>query len=89
MLGYKILCTYPYLFHRKFNIITNHKPKDPNSNLIRGRLKLDKYDCNIIYKKGRCNLFRSEIHTKESCWEQLDKILTSVNIKISVTISYD
>lgn len=49
----------PYLFGRKFTIITDHKPltwlfslKEPNSKLVRWRLKLEEFDYNIIYKKG-------------------------------------
>lgn len=68
----------PYLFGRKFNIITDHKPlqwlfslKDPNSKLLRWRIKLDEFDYNIIYKKGKLNtnadaLSRIELHIKET-----------------------
>lgn len=49
----------PYLFGRKFVIITDHKPlqwlfsiKEPNSKLVRWRLKLQEYDYTIHYKKG-------------------------------------
>lgn len=68
----------PYLFGRKFNIITDHKPlqwlfslKDPNSKLLRWRIKLEEFDYKIIYKKGRLNtnadaLSRIEIHMKET-----------------------
>lgn len=64
----------PYLFGRKFTIITDHKPlewinnlKEPNSRLMRWRLKLLEYDYNIVYKKGKENkvadaLSRIEIH---------------------------
>lgn len=52
----------PYLFGRKFKIITDHKPlvwlfnvKDPGSRLIRWRLKLEEYDYEIVYKKGKLN----------------------------------
>lgn len=52
----------PYLFGRKFTIITDHKPltwlfslKEPNSKLVRWRLKLEEYDYNIVYKKGAKN----------------------------------
>lgn len=52
----------PYLFGRKFTIVTDHKPlqwlfnlKEPNSRLVRWRLKLEEYDYNIIYKKGKNN----------------------------------
>jgi hypothetical protein len=49
----------PYLFGQKFKIVTDHKPltwlfnlKEPNSKLIRWRLKLEEYDYEIIDKKG-------------------------------------
>lgn len=53
----------PYLYGRKFNIITDHKPltwlfnvKDPGSRLVRWRLKLEEYDYAITYKPGKFNL---------------------------------
>lgn len=67
----------PYLFGRKFKILTDHKPlqwimnlKEPNSRLTRWRLKLSEYDY-TIYKKGKCNtnadaLSRVEIHNEET-----------------------
>lgn len=52
----------PYIFGRKFNIITDHKPlewlfslNEPNSKLMRWRLKLEEYDYDVIYKKGKLN----------------------------------
>lgn len=52
----------PYLFGRKFTIMTDHKPlvylfsvSDPSSRLLRFRLKLEEYDYNIIYKPGKYN----------------------------------
>lgn len=68
----------PYLFGKKFNIITDHKPlqylfslKEPNSKLVRWRLKLEEYDYNIYYKKGKLNsnadaLSRIELNVNES-----------------------
>lgn len=67
----------PYLFGKKFKIISDHKPlqwlfslKEPNSKLVRWRLKLEEYDYEIIYKKGKLNtnadaLSRVEIHPLE------------------------
>lgn len=58
-------CKYfrPYLYGRKFQIFTDHRPlvwlfnlKEPNSKLMRWRLKLEEYDYEIIYKKGKHNL---------------------------------
>lgn len=57
-------CKYfrPYLFGRKFKIFTDHKPlkwlfslKEPNSRLVRWRLKLEEYDYSIEYTKGKSN----------------------------------
>lgn len=52
----------PYLYGRKFKIITDHKPltwlfncKDPGSRLVRWRLKISEYDYEIIYKSGQQN----------------------------------
>ncbi|CAH2210260.1 jg2077, partial [Pararge aegeria aegeria] len=52
----------PYLYGRTFTIVTDHKPlqwlfncKDPGSRLIRWRLKLEEYNYDIKYKKGKVN----------------------------------
>lgn len=52
----------PYLYGRKFKIVTDHKPltwlfncKDPGSKLVRWRLKLSEYDYEIVYKPGKIN----------------------------------
>lgn len=49
----------PYLFGNKFTIVTDHRPltwlfslKEPNSKLVRWRLKLEEFDYQIVYKKG-------------------------------------
>lgn len=67
-----------YIFGRKFNVITDHKPlqwlfslKDPNSKLLRWRIRLEEFDYQIFYKKGKLNtnadaLSRIELHTKET-----------------------
>lgn len=67
----------PYLFGRKFKIVTDHKPlqwvmnlKEPNSRLTRWKLKLSEYDFSVVYKKGssNCNadaLSRIQINNEE------------------------
>lgn len=52
----------PYIFGHKFKIITDHKPltwimslKEPNSKLVRWRLRLEEFDYEVIYKKGKLN----------------------------------
>lgn len=68
----------PYLFGVKFTIVTDHMPlrwlfnlKEPNSRLVRWRLKLEEYDYDICYKKGKQNtnadaLSRIEINAFEN-----------------------
>ncbi|KAL6419359.1 hypothetical protein ACFW04_011440 [Cataglyphis niger] len=60
-----IYCTNhfrPYLYGKKFTIITDHKPlvwlhsiKDPSSRLWKWRTKLAEYEYEIQYKKGSLN----------------------------------
>lgn len=52
----------PYLYGQKFQIITDHRPlkwlfnhKDPSSKMQRWRLKLEEYDYEILYRKGKLN----------------------------------
>lgn len=52
----------PYLYGRKFTVVTDHRPlislfshKNPSSKLTRIRLELSDYDFNIVYKKGANN----------------------------------
>lgn len=52
----------PYLYGKKFKLVTDHKPltwlhklKDPTSRLARWRIKLAEYDYEVIYKPGKIN----------------------------------
>ncbi|CAH3985206.1 unnamed protein product [Pieris brassicae] len=52
----------PYLYGNRFTVVTDHKPlqwlfncKDPGSRLIRWRLKLEEFEYDIKYKKGKIN----------------------------------
>lgn len=52
----------PYVFGRRFTIMTDHKPlvylfsmKDPSSRLLKFRLTLEEYDFKINYVKGKEN----------------------------------
>lgn len=67
----------PYLFGQKFTVETDHNPlvwlskiKEPNSRLVRWRLKLEEFDFNVVYKRGLENkvadaLSRVELHVNE------------------------
>ena len=53
----------PYLYGRRFYLVTDHKPlvwlhsvKDPTSRLVRWRLKLAEYEYEVIYKAGKTNV---------------------------------
>ncbi|CAF4948538.1 unnamed protein product [Pieris macdunnoughi] len=50
----------PYIYGRRFTIVTDHKPlqwlfncKDPGSRLVRWRLKLEEFDYEIVHKKEK------------------------------------
>lgn len=52
----------PYLYGRRFTVVTDHRPlvslfshKNPSSKLTRIRLELSDYDFDIVYKKGSNN----------------------------------
>lgn len=53
----------PYLYGRKFSLVTDHKPlvwlhsvKDPTSRLVRWRLKLAEYEYQVMYKARKTNV---------------------------------
>ena len=53
----------PYLYGRKFTLVTHHKPlvwfqnsKDSCLRVLRWRLKLAEYDFDVIYKAGKMNV---------------------------------
>jgi hypothetical protein len=52
----------PYLYGTKFTIVTHHKPltwvmcvKNPESRLLKWRIKLEEYDYEIVFKKSTSN----------------------------------
>lgn len=53
----------PYLYGRRFKILTDHRPlawlnsmKEPNSKLTRWKLRLSEFDYDIEYKNGKQNV---------------------------------
>lgn len=81
----------PYLFGRKFKLVTDHRPltwlfsiKDPGSRLARWRLKLEEYDYEIVYKPGKTNknadaLSRIKINHFSECSKFNSKVLAANN----------
>uniref|UniRef100_A0A6V7LZN9 RNA-directed DNA polymerase n=1 Tax=Bracon brevicornis TaxID=1563983 RepID=A0A6V7LZN9_9HYME len=52
----------PYLYGRKFVVVTDHRPlrwifnvKDPGSRLMHWRLKLEEYEFEVVHKAGKLN----------------------------------
>ncbi|XP_072384610.1 uncharacterized protein [Diabrotica undecimpunctata] len=76
----------PYLFGRKFTLITDHRPltwlfsiKDPGSRLARWRLKLEEYNYKIEHRAGKINrnadaLSRIKINHFKDCANFQSKI---------------
>lgn len=91
----------PYLYGRKFIIITDHKPlvwlnsiKDPSSRLWKWRTKLAEYEYEIHYKKGKLNsnadaLSRNPPSTKEINNEELNTTEKSLCYPLIVNESSD
>lgn len=92
----------PYLFGRPFVIETDHKPlvwlfslKEPSSRLVRWRLKLEEFQYNVTYKKGKENveadtLSRIEINTREAIAEDdLDLLSILPNVDLAEELPLD
>lgn len=87
----------PYLFGRKFKLVTDHRPltwlfsiTDPGSRLARWRLKLEEYDYEIIFKPGKTNknadaLSRIKINYFEECAKLQARILHNSEDETSTT----
>jgi transposase InsO family protein len=74
----------PYLFGRKFKIITDHKPlqwvmslKEPSSRLTRWRLRLSEYNFTVIYKPGKSNVNADALSRIEINNEDVSSILVN------------
>lgn len=73
----------PYLYRRKFKIVTDHKPlkwlfniKDPVSRLMRLRLKLEEFEYETVYKVGKTNV---GVRTQRRCSELSSDITNYAN----------
>jgi transposase InsO family protein len=91
----------PYLYGRKFMVVTDHKPltwimnvKDPGSRLLRWRIKLEEYEYEVVYKKGALNtnadaLSRiNKLTTKEKAPEEKRERVTGEEMKATILYEY-
>ena len=86
----------PYLYGRRFRIVTDHQPltwlfniKDPKSRLVRWRLELEEYDYSIVYKPGRVNsnadaLSRNPVTMNNS--KPQEKVITNSHLEENISI---
>lgn len=78
----------PYLFGRKFQIVTDHKPlqwvmslKEPNARLTRWRLKLSDYNFSVVYKQGKYNTNADALSRIELNNEEISSIIANPSEK--------
>ena len=80
----------PYIFGRKFKLITDHKAltwlaqlKDPtiSSRLARWKIKLQEYDYEIVYKPGRVNS-NADALSRNPIPETNNSKVVKINVKI-------
>ena len=71
----------PYLYGKKFTIQTDHRPltwlmslKDPNSKLMRWKIKLDEFNFEIKYKQGKLNTNADALSRIRNQYEIIDTI---------------
>ena len=77
----------PYLFGQKFVIETDHNPlvwlykiKEPNTRLARWKIKLDEFDFEIVYKKGKENLVADALSRVEVYNNENDNVSTTPQV---------
>ncbi|KAM0724679.1 Retrovirus-related Pol polyprotein from transposon 17.6 [Formica fusca] len=69
----------PYLYGRKFTLVTDHKPlmwfknaQDANMRILRWRLKLAEYDYEVVYKAGKTNVNADALSRNPVNIEEID-----------------
>lgn len=79
----------PYLFGRRFTIVTDHKPltwlfnvKDPGARLVRWRLQLEEHEYDIVYKPGTAN-------TNSDALSRIAPINSTSNVEEYPTNTYE
>lgn len=86
----------PYLYGQNFTVETDHNPlvwlykiKEPNSRLVRWKLKLEEFDFDIKYRKGKENLVADALSRVEICNFDSDSMTPQVDGEESPTIDDD
>ena len=76
----------PYLYGRRFSLVTDHKPlvwlesvKDPTPRLVCWRFKLAEYEYKIVYKAGKINLNADALSRNPVIELTAEKIVTKIN----------
>lgn len=81
----------PYLFGRKFVLVTDHRPltwlhklKDPVSRLARWKIRLSEFDFTIVYKPGKNNVNADALsrNPSDSSCSQINSLSTLVDSKM-------
>lgn len=79
----------PYLFGRKFEILTDHRPlvylfgmRDPSSRLLKFRLKLEDFDFTIRYVKGTDNVTADALSRIVITSDELKEIAKAVEVNV-------
>ena len=82
----------PYLYGRRFKVVSDHKPvtwimnvKDPGSRLLRWCIQLEEYDYEIVYKPGVQNSNAdalSRIGTLAKEEDEIDDMYFDMKVKI-------
>ncbi|XP_011871373.1 PREDICTED: uncharacterized protein LOC105563955, partial [Vollenhovia emeryi] len=69
----------PYLYGRKFTLVTDHKPllwfknaQDANMRILRWRLKLAEYEYDVVYKAGITNVNADALSRNPVDFEEAD-----------------
>ena len=83
----------PYLYGRKFTLVTDHRPlvcvhniKDPESKLSRWKLRLREYDYVVVYKSGRINANADALSRNPA--DRIESELEHINTQINTTTEY-
>lgn len=78
----------PYLFGRKFKIVTDHKPlqwvmnlKEPNTRLTRWKLKLSEYNFTVVYRQGKSNANADALSRVQINNDEISSILVNPSEK--------